>query len=463
MASSSFVVRDACADDLPEWGSIAGQAFAFKAGDPGRFLANHLADREVVAADVKLACKGSAIAAAVRVLRRKIYMNGEVVEFLGIGDVCTHPSFQRQGAAGSVLSSIMASFDALTAASGVGSAAASGGGSAAASEPSVPSSSAADAVSSTSSLGTPTPPPALPTDAIAQPGRRSERRVIGMLHAMASMRPLYEKFGFKSMPALRSTLRVPVYTTRPLLHSVLSPAYTFRRGDLSEGVSSDIPALAALYDDFCLRHSFSGVTVRSRDRWASWVRHSIGRSLWLVEQGVEGGQRRVLAYCSARYKRGETSCAEFCASEECVSGGAAGVLLVELLGRSVADVWGGLHSPSRPPSPQAPCEAKGEDDKAAMDDLASVAEVVCALPMLRAVLLPTLAAAESSTGVFAAARPLPASLRLVDLAAATAPDPAVVDDGWMYRDVVVPAGGLPIADVVHSQAERHLVWLTDFF
>lgn len=51
---ASFELRKATEADLIEWGNVAGLAFAFKGGDPGRFLANHLADAEVAPAAIRV-------------------------------------------------------------------------------------------------------------------------------------------------------------------------------------------------------------------------------------------------------------------------------------------------------------------------------------------------------------------------------------------------------------------------
>lgn len=75
---------------------------------------------------------------------------------LGPGDVCTHPSFQRQGAAGAILNDIMRY------------------------------------------LGTGLPP------------EEEAPRAVCALHAMASMRPFYAKFGFVSVPVHRATVQVPM-------------------------------------------------------------------------------------------------------------------------------------------------------------------------------------------------------------------------------------------------------------
>jgi hypothetical protein len=48
----SFVLRRAEEADLNDWGKVAGLAFAFKGGDPDRFLKNHLADAEAAPSDI---------------------------------------------------------------------------------------------------------------------------------------------------------------------------------------------------------------------------------------------------------------------------------------------------------------------------------------------------------------------------------------------------------------------------
>ena len=48
----AFVYRTASEGDLGEWGSVVGEAFAFKGGDPRRFRKNYEADPYRTPADI---------------------------------------------------------------------------------------------------------------------------------------------------------------------------------------------------------------------------------------------------------------------------------------------------------------------------------------------------------------------------------------------------------------------------
>lgn len=69
------------------------------------------------------------------------------------GDVCTHPEYQRQGAAGQIITGILREFE---------------------------------------------------EERVSRGGR-----IVAALHAMESMRPFYAKYGFKSVNAQRSLLSIP--------------------------------------------------------------------------------------------------------------------------------------------------------------------------------------------------------------------------------------------------------------
>lgn len=59
--TGEFILRPASESDLEEWGRVAGMAFAFKGGDPDRFLKNHLADVEAAAADIHVSAYACSI------------------------------------------------------------------------------------------------------------------------------------------------------------------------------------------------------------------------------------------------------------------------------------------------------------------------------------------------------------------------------------------------------------------
>lgn len=162
---------------------------------------------------------------------------------------------------------------------------------------------------------------------------------------------------------------------------------------------------------------------------------------------------RIVAYASAKYKRGETALAEFAASTDAIASGVGGVLLQDLLGCSVVDVWGGTRSPSRPPSPS--------------DDVKAIphAEVVCALPVLQKILPFTIDAAESGAVVERYGCAISTAVNRDSLRKALIPDPHVCDEGWMYRDIRVPAGfpSDSIVDCIKDNVDSHVVWLSDFF
>jgi hypothetical protein len=162
---------------------------------------------------------------------------------------------------------------------------------------------------------------------------------------------------------------------------------------------------------------------------------------------------RIVAFASAKYKRVETALAEFAASTDAIASGVAGVLLQDLLGCSVVDVWGGTRSPSRPPSPS--------------DDVKAIphAQVVCALPVLQKVLPFTIDAAEAGVVVERYGAAISAAVNVGALRKALVADASVCDEGWMYRDIRVPAGfpSDSVAGCVNDNVEAHVVWLTDFF
>lgn len=60
MTTAPFTLRPAAAADLEEWGRVAGLAFAFKGGDPGRFLKNHTADGEAEDSDIHVRARARA-------------------------------------------------------------------------------------------------------------------------------------------------------------------------------------------------------------------------------------------------------------------------------------------------------------------------------------------------------------------------------------------------------------------
>ena len=142
----------------------------------------------------------------------------------------------------------------------------------------------------------------------------------------------------------------------------------------------------------------------------------------------------MLAFASARYKRGETSLAEFCPSVDTLSDGTAAVLLFELLQRSVIDVW-----------------AEG-----GFTDAPTTAAVVGSFPVLRRVLAPLITAMEGGSVC-------PFPVDLAQLKVGVEGVPTVDDDGWMYRDIVTPEGEPSTVDMLAGAEGQHAVWLTDFF
>ena len=97
------------------------------------------------------------IALQIRCLPRRVYVDGRVIATRGIADVCTHPDFQRQGAAGVLLTNIGQ---------------------------------------------------AMPTMAVPDPAD-SPTTQLSALHAAESMRPFYSKFGYASVPMHMTVLSVP--------------------------------------------------------------------------------------------------------------------------------------------------------------------------------------------------------------------------------------------------------------
>ena len=188
-----------------------------------------------------MAAKDGRLAAAVRVLPRTIAVGGRAVAALGIGDVCTHPDFRRQGAIKQVFDSIVKGWD----------------------------------------TGSGCPPDAA--------------RIVAVLHAAPGVHGLYAKYGFKEVPAEYGWLPcpAPMAPAKPgPVPSTVVPGAVVRPAALPD----DVDALHALAAEF--NAGLDGVHVRSKVAWQHWVPYVVGASgLWVLATGAT-----IHAFVSVRYK-----------------------------------------------------------------------------------------------------------------------------------------------------------------
>ena len=159
---------------------------------------------------------------------------------------------------------------------------------------------------------------------------------------------------------------------------------------------------------------------------------------------------KVVAYCATKYKRGETTLAEFAAASRLLHDGSAGLLLLELSALSVVDAWGDVRSPSRPATPTA-------EERSRTTGVASVADLICPTPVVARALSPLLSRASAGDPRFT-------HLPLMDIAHAVTPSDEFADDGWMLLDIHIPRDhSVAIADYINDHPDTFVMWASDFF
>lgn len=96
-----FSTRSLHVDDLDTWAEFCAMCFSKKAKAPSKhhFLDHYTLDPWKLVSNILIVVETSTneFVSTLRVFNRNYFTNEKAIIMYGIGEVCTHPAFQRRG------------------------------------------------------------------------------------------------------------------------------------------------------------------------------------------------------------------------------------------------------------------------------------------------------------------------------------------------------------------------------